>query len=33
MIAAWEAKLAGADGDAEQLFAAARDLAGAKGFR
>ena len=33
MIAAWEAKLAGADGDAEQLFAAARDLAEAKGFR
>lgn len=33
LIAAWEAKLAGADGDAEQSFAAARDLAEAKGFR
>ena len=33
LIAAWEAKLAGADGDAEQSFVAARDLAEAKGFR
>ncbi|WP_371328429.1 hypothetical protein [Paracoccus sp. SM22M-07] len=33
LIAAWETKLAGADGDAEQSFAAARDLAEAKGFR
>lgn len=33
MIAAWEAKLAGDSSDAEELFAAAHDLAEAKGFR
>ncbi|MFC7705783.1 integrase [Plastorhodobacter daqingensis] len=33
MVDAWEAKLAGDNGDAEQRFAAARDLAAAKGFR
>lgn len=33
MIAAWEAKLAGDTSDAEQRFAAARDLAEARGFR
>lgn len=33
MIAGWEAKLAGDSGDAEQRFAAARDLAEARGFR
>ncbi|MDO9581848.1 MAG: tyrosine-type recombinase/integrase [Desulfomicrobium sp.] len=33
MIAAWEAKLAGDTTDAEQRFAAARDLAEARGFR
>ncbi len=33
MVAAWEAKLAGDTGDAEQRFAAARDLAEARGFR
>lgn len=33
MIDAWEAKLAGDTTDAEQRFAAARDLAAARGFR
>lgn len=33
MVAAWEAKLAGDTTDAEQRFAAARDLAEAQGFR
>jgi hypothetical protein len=33
MIEAWEAKLAGDTSDAEQRFAAARDLAAARGFR
>jgi len=33
MIAAWEAKLAGDSSDAEERFAAARDLAEARGFR
>lgn len=33
MIDAWEAKLAGDTSDAEQRFAAARDLAAARGFR
>ncbi|SEN52516.1 Site-specific recombinase XerD [Gemmobacter aquatilis] len=33
MTAAWEAKLAGDTTDAEQRFAAARDLAEARGFR
>jgi integrase len=33
MISAWEAKLAGDTTDAEQRFAAARDLAEARGFR
>ncbi|WP_370213439.1 tyrosine-type recombinase/integrase [Roseovarius sp.] len=33
LIAAWEAKLAGDNSDAEQRFAAARDLAAARGFR
>jgi integrase len=33
MIAAWEAKLAGDSTDADQRFAAARDLAEARGFR
>ena len=33
MIAGWEAKLAGDSSDAEERFAAARDLAEAKGFR
>lgn len=33
MVAAWEAKLAGDTTDAEQRFAAARDLAEARGFR
>jgi len=33
MIEAWEAKLAGDTTDAEQRFAAARDLAAARGFR
>jgi hypothetical protein len=33
MIAAWEAKLAGDSTDAEQRFAAARELAEARGFR
>ena len=33
MIAAWEAKLAGDTSDAEQRFAAARDLAAARGLR
>lgn len=32
-MAAWEAKLAGDSADAEQRFAAARDLAEARGFR
>jgi integrase len=33
LVAAWEAKLAGDTSDAEQRFAAARDLAAARGFR
>lgn len=33
LISAWEAKLAGDTSDAEQRFAAARDLAEARGFR
>jgi hypothetical protein len=33
MIEAWEAKLAGDTSDAEQRFAAARDLAAVRGFR
>lgn len=33
MVDAWEAKLAGDTSDAEQRFAAARDLAAARGFR
>lgn len=33
LIAGWEAKLAGDTSDAEQRFAAARDLAAARGFR
>lgn len=33
MVAAWEAKLAGDTTDAEQRFAAAQDLAQARGFR
>jgi integrase len=33
MVAAWEAKLAGDSTDADQRFAAARDLAEARGFR
>ncbi len=33
LVAGWEAKLAGDTTDAEQRFAAARDLAGARGFR
>ena len=33
MIAAWEAKLAGDSTDAEERFAAARELADARGFR
>lgn len=33
MIDAWEAKLAGDTSDAEERFAAARDLAAARGFR
>lgn len=33
MVAAWEAKLAGDTADADERFAAARDLAEAKGFR
>ena len=33
MLDAWEAKLAGDTSDAEQRFAAARDLAAARGFR
>lgn len=33
MIEAWEAKLAGDTSDADQRFAAARDLAAARGFR
>lgn len=33
LIEAWEAKLAGDTSDAEQRFAAARDLAAARGFR
>jgi len=33
MIEAWEAKLAGASGDAEARFAAARELAQMRGFR
>lgn len=33
MVDAWEAKLAGDTTDAEQRFAAARDLAAARGFR
>jgi len=33
LVEAWEAKLAGDTSDAEQRFAAARDLAAARGFR
>jgi len=33
LIAGWEAKLAGDTSDAEQRYAASRDLAAARGFR